>query len=114
MDLVSVPHNSLAQKTFLRGRSSKSNGHTGNGQINGHHLNGNTGVHANGFTECGHSDFMKIQRYEHLIGNDLQLHYYAFEIRSLTCDLPPRPDSDGGHHLARQTQDKGQTPNETQ
>ena len=77
MDLVSVPHHSLAQKTFLRGRSSQSNGYKGNGhsegRTNGHALNGDTEVAANGFTECGHSDFMKIQRYEHLIGNNLQL-----------------------------------------
>ena len=73
MDLVSVSHHSLAQKTFLRGRSSQFNGHTENedlgGRTNGHALNGDTEVAANGFTECGHSDFMKIQRYEHLIGN---------------------------------------------
>ena len=76
MDLVSVPHHSLAQKTFLRGRSSQSNGYKGNGhtdtegRTNRHALNGDMEVAANGFTECGHSDFMKIQRYEHLIGED--------------------------------------------
>ena len=58
MDMVSVQNNFVLKKTKL------SNGHTnGNGLMTNGHGNGYIGN-----IEFGHSDFMKIQRYEDLIG----------------------------------------------
>ena len=59
MDLVSIPHNS-----FLK----KKNVINGFGHKNGFHNHKLANGHGNGNINFGHSDFMKIQRYENLIG----------------------------------------------
>jgi len=66
MDLVSMSHQQVAKKngSLVNGLTNGSNGYT-NGYKNGF---------ANGFTnghnfEIGHSEFMKIQRYQDLIGS---------------------------------------------
>jgi len=59
MDLVSIPHNSfLTKKNVINGFGHK----------NGFHNHKLANGHENGNINFGHSDFMKIQRYENLIG----------------------------------------------
>ena len=71
MDMVSVPYNSFFEKKAM------TNGHS---HMNGHALKTNGHSALNGHSEQGHSDFMKIQRYEDLIGISWMIYISRFLI----------------------------------
>ena len=72
MDMVSVSYNSFFEKKAVTNGHSQMNGHSlktnGHPSLNGHALKANGHFSLNVHAEQGHSDFMKIQRYEDLIG----------------------------------------------
>ena len=76
MDLVSSSYNSLPQKKNVR------NGFHCNGNgINRNGMNGSNGIKSTDH-EFGHSDFMKIQRYQDLIGRTRKIKQYFNSILS--------------------------------
>ena len=76
MDLVSSSYNSLPQKKNVR------NGFHCNGNgINRNGMNGSNGIKSTDH-EFGHSDFMKIQRYQDLIGRARKIKQFFNSILS--------------------------------
>ena len=82
-----MPYNSFFEKKAV------TNGHS---YMNGHALKTNGHPPLNGHSEQGHSDFMRIQRYEDLIG------MRTWVLSSFQSDF--RQDCFGRHHLSGQSQ----------